>query len=364
MTLSIMEAKKALMLNFSAGLPVLVRGASGVGKTEMGMQYAEEQGPDYGVFELNAATANLPDIMGVLMPGKETWPDADGSIREITTGRYAYPYFMRDKRSGLPAFCFKRGLVIIEEYGQATGDVKRALASLIWEKRVGEWRFPADCDVLLLSNRVEDRSGVSKDFDFIINRRVELDVKADLDGWLVWAHDHGISNTSLAYAHRNEVKVFHNKAPEKQGAWLTPRSLVSVDRQVAAALKLGYKLDDMFLWENIAGAVGQGIATEYVAFAKIRDTLPTISSIIADPTGAKLPPQMDQQIFLVFDLASKATKDNIVPIIQYINRMPSDFAIAFYRSAMQRDSALRSTKAFGDWACQNVSLLSAISSAR
>ena len=364
MTLTISEARDALAVNFDAGLPVMIKGASGVGKTEMALQYAEAQGDDYGLFELNAAVANLPDIAGVLMPGAEQWPDTDGNIRSITAGRYAYPYFMRDKRTGVPAFCFKRGMVVIEEYGQATGDVKRALASVIWEKRAGEHKFPVDTDVLLLSNRPEDRSGVSKDFDFVINRRVELEVKAELDGWLVWAHEHGISNTTLAYAHRNTEKVFANKAPEKQGPWLTPRSLVSIDKQVQAAIARGYKLDDMFVWENIRGLAGDGIATEYIAFAKIRDQLPSISAILADPHNCHLPREMNQQIFLVFDLASKATKDNISQVISYINRMPQDFAIAFYRSAMQRDNALRSTKAFGDWAVKNVGLLSAISSAR
>jgi hypothetical protein len=155
--------------------------------------------------------------------------------------------------------------------------------------------------------------------------------------------------------------VFANKAPEKQGPWMTPRSLVTADEQVKAAMSMGLKLDDMFVWENLAGSIGSGLATEYLAFARIRDKLPTISAILANPETCPLPHEMDQQIFLVFDLASKATKENVNSIIAYINRMPSDFAIAFYRSAMQRDSALRSTKAFGDWAVKNIGLLSAIS---
>ena len=363
MTITIGEIPKALELNFRANRPVLVKGASGVGKTDTGTAYAGRQGDDYALLELNAATANLPDLMGVLMPGTEKWPDADGNIIELTTGNYAYPYWARDKRTGVPAFCFKRGLIIIEEYGQATGDVKRALASLIWEKRVGKWRFDG-FDILLLSNRPEDRSGVSKDFDFIINRLVILEARAELEGWLVWGHEHGVSNTALAYAHRNEAKVFANKAPEKQGPWMTPRSLVTADEQVKAATAMGIKLDDMFMWENLAGSVGEGLATEYIAFAKIRDQLPSVSAILANPSTCHLPSEMDQQIFLVFDLASKANKDNVNNIITYINRMPADFSIAFYRSAMQRDSTLRSTRAFGDWAVKNVGLLSAISSAR
>lgn len=361
MTISISELPKALEINFKAGNPVMVKGASGVGKTDSALAYAQKQGDDYGLFELNAATANLPDVVGVLMPGQETWADADGVDRTLTTGRYAYPYFMRDKRTGRPAFTFKRGMVVIEEYGQATPDVKRGLASIIWEKRSGEHRFPAQTDVLLLSNRSEDRSGVTKDFDFLINRRTEIEVRAELEGWLVWAHANNVSLASLAYASRNEGTVFANKAPEKQGPWMTPRSLVSGDNFLREAVADGYKLDDPFVRENLAGVFGEASAHTFIAFAKIRDQLPTFASIIADPAGAKRPDDADQQMFLVFDLAHKVTKQNIGPVIAYLKRLPSDFSIAFYRSAMTRDSSLRSTREFGLWAQDNVQLLSAIS---
>lgn len=360
MTITIQEAQEAMRINFEANLPVMLKGASGIGKTEISLAYAEAQGEDYGIFELNAATANLPDVIGVLMPHEEVHVDAEGNERRITCGRYAYPYFMRDKRTGRPAFTFSRGLVVIEEYGQATPDVKRGLASVIWEKRVGEHRFPAKTDILLLSNRAEDRSGVSKDFDFLINRRNELEVRADLNGWLVWAHGEGISNTALAFASRNEDKVFANKAPEKQGPWLTPRSLVSIDRFVEKALKAGHKLDDPFIRENISGLGGEGNAHVYIAFAKIRDQLPSITAILADPSGCKVPEEPDQAMFLVFDLASKVTRENIKKVVEYMRRMPDDFAIAFYRSAMRRDESLRSTKEFGDWAVDNTALLSAV----
>jgi len=362
MTITIQELQQAMRINFNANLPVMAKGASGIGKTDVSLAYAEAQGPDYGLFELNAATANLPDVIGVLMPEHETHLDADGNARTITCGRYAYPYFMRDKRTGRPAFQFTRGLVVIEEYGQATPDVKRGLASVIWEKRVGEHRFPVNTDILLLSNRAEDRSGVSKDFDFLINRRNELEVRADLNGWLVWAHADGRSNTALAFASRNEDKVFSNKAPEKQGPWMTPRSLVSVDKFVTEATKAGLKLDDAFVRENISGLVGEGTAHTYIAFAKIRDQLPSITSILADPDGCKVPTEADQMMFLVFDLASKVTRENMKKVVTYMKRMPSDFAIAFYRSAMQRDQTLRSTREFGDWAVDNVQLLSAVAS--
>jgi hypothetical protein len=347
--------------NFKAGLPVMFMGASGIGKTDIAHQYAEAQGPDYGLFEINLALASLPDLIGLQHFAKETWPNAEGVMTEIETAKFAYPYFLFDKRNGRPAFTYKKGCIIIEEYGQGQGECKRATGQLVQVGRIGTHNVGAHFDRLLLSNRPEDRSGVSKDFDFLINRRNQMTLKAELDGWLVWAHEHGISNMTMAFAARNEDKVFSNKAPEKQGPWLTPRSLANAD----AFLKVAHEqektpLDDDLVRINLSGIIGEGYAHTYIAFAKIRDQLPSFQSIVADPMNAVLPREPDQMMFLSFDLAAKVKRENIKPVVAYMKRMPNDFAIAFYRSAVHRDQTIRSTKEFGDWAVENLQLLAAV----
>lgn len=361
--LNMIDARKAMSLNFAAGLPLMFMGASGIGKTEVAEQYAASQGPDYGMFELNLALASLPDLIGLQRFVSETHVDAYGVERTIESARFAWPYFLRDKRDGRPAFCFKRGVIVIEEYGQGEASCKRATGQLIQHRRAGEHQAPPGCDVLLLSNRAEDRSGVSKDFDFLINRRNQIELRADLDGWLIWAHEAGMMNMTMAYAARNQEHVFANKAPEKQGPWMTPRSLASANAMLAEAFKSRYSLDDPFVRTNLAGIISDGHAHGFIAFAKIRDQLPSFQSILNDPAGANMPSEMDQKMFLAFDLASRAKRENMKAIVTYMKRMPKDFAIAFYRSSIQRDPTLRSTKEFGDWAVDNVALMTAVLSA-
>ena len=356
------DARRVIDLNFRAGLPVMFEGASGIGKTDLAEQYAEDQGEDYCMCEINLALASLPDLIGLQHFVVEHYLDASGSEIALETAAFAYPYFMRDKRTGRPAATYQRGMVILEEYGQGQGDVKRASAQIIQKGQAGQHSFPKGWNVLVLSNRAQDRSGVGKDFDFLINRRNQIELKAELDGWLVWAHGRQISNMTMAFASRNTDKVFSNKAPEKQGPWLTPRSLANADKFIHVAMDDGLSLDDDLMRQNLAGLIGDGNAHVYIAFAKIRDELPRYSDIISDPMGAKVPGAPDQMMFLSFDLASKATRTNIKPLVQYMGRMPNDFAIAFYRSAIHRDPTLRSTKEFGDWAVKNLQLLAAVNS--
>lgn len=358
--IDMVDVERTLKYNFRANVPVMLQGASGIGKTEMAEAYAKSQGDDYGLFEINLATASLPDLIGLQMPVKQSYVGADGEAQQITVSEFAYPYFMFDKRTGRPAFTYNRGMIVLEEYGQATGDVKRATAPIVREKRNGKYLFPQFTDVLLLSNRPEDRSGVSKDFDFLINRRNQLTLHASLDAWLIWAHANGVTPMSMAFANRNTDKVFGNKAPEKQGPWLTPRSLKSGDDFLKEAMADRVSLDDPLIQQNLGGIMGVGHAHVYLAFAKVRDQLPSYNDIITDPKGCRVPKEPDQMMFLAFDLASKVDRQNIKHIVAYIKRMPSDLSVAFYRAATQRDRTLVSTSEFGDWAVDNLQLISAV----
>jgi hypothetical protein len=67
-------------------------------------------------------------------------------------------------------------------------------------------------------------------------------------------------------------------------------------------------------------------------------------------------------MFLVFNMADRADKDTIKPLVRYMSRLPGDMAVAFYRNALMRDKTLMSCREFGDWAVENKSLLAVVNS--
>jgi hypothetical protein len=214
--------------------------------------------------------------------------------------------------------------------------------------------------VLILSNRDQDRSGKTKEFDFLINRWTELELIPSEEAWLVWADEHDVGMVTQAFAAHNTDIVFASKVPEKQQPWLTPRSLVAADKKIKEALALGIKLDDPFLRQNLAGAIGDGGAHGYIAFAAIRDKLPKQADIMADPLTAFLPDELDQRMFITFFLASKADRANFPQFCKYMKRMQKNFGVAFIRSAGKRDKALLSTTDFTNWSIENQALLAAV----
>jgi hypothetical protein len=364
MAMDSLDCIRALALAGAAGNTLCIRGPSGIGKTSITEQYADTQeGPYfYGVF--NGATANLADTIGFLLPHDVAYQTSDGREVNIAHGRYTYPHYFMDRKTGQPAFMFKRGLIVIEEYGQAQGDVKRGLAPLVHngEKRMGEHALPVDFQVVLLTNRASDRSGVGKDFDFIINRRVEIEFRPALEPWLIWASENDVEPVVMAFAKKFPEIVFKGEHPEKQGPWCTPRSLVDAGKTIraAGATESDFDAKDSFLMQNLMGSIGN-TAVQLMAFLKLRHSLPQFDDIINDPLNTPVPAQPDSKMIITFELAHKATKGSIDPIVQYMERMEKAFAVTFMQVLFKRAPAIASSKTIGDWSRKNHQLLAAIS---
>ena len=213
------QLPKFTRIHALSGTAMLVRAGAGVGKTTFYRDWAHEQGPDYFYASLNASTAMLADIIGFLLPHDEIY---DG--RTIPVGKFTFPYFMRDERSGKPVFLFTKGLLVIDEVDKAGPAEKKALAILQEEGRLGEWRLPPGIQIVLLGNRQKDRSGSTKEFDFIINRRAEYELRPDMMSWIIWAQSHDITIETMAFANHNPDTIFGGDIPDEQGPWPTPRS--------------------------------------------------------------------------------------------------------------------------------------------
>ena len=132
--MSFADVRRTMIMMFKARITVIIKSRPGQGKTSMIHQYADDQGPDFGLFELNGALANQPDFMGWFYRCTEMHTDYDGNDKSIEAGRYTFPYFLFDKRNGRPIFAFRRGVIVIEEYGQTEIDLKKALGQTTLER--------------------------------------------------------------------------------------------------------------------------------------------------------------------------------------------------------------------------------------
>lgn len=355
--MNLKQAKQYLPVLFDARVSVELRSSPGIGKSEMIEQLVDElsarDGGQWGFQVLMLATQTPSDLLGYMMPETR---EIDG--KQVRVSDWTLPPWMLT-RDGKPVTAYKRGILFLDEYGQGDADVKRASAELLLNRRLGPHKLPAGWVVVAASNRDKDRSGVTKSFDFVINRRCEIDIQPDLQAWTEWANTSGVMPLTIAFANQNPHIVFSDTVPEKQGPWCTPRSLVMADR-ILSIMTADNELPDASASELVAGVIGAAAVAQYFSFVALEREMPKFEDIVASPDKVRVPDRPDAQMLVCYSLAHRVEDDTIAPVVQYIDRFPKEFGVTFVKAATQRNYKLITTPAFRKWCSDNSALMAAV----
>ena len=311
-------------------------------------------GQSWGFVSFMPATFTVPDLMGFLVPSKT---ETGEHISRFTT-----PAWMIDD-DGRHINTYERGIVFVDEYGQGEADVKRATADLFLNGRVGPHKLHDGIVVIAASNRSTDRSGVTKSFDFVINRRLEINITPDLASWENWAHKSGVDPLFVAFANQNPEIVFAGVVPAKQGPYCTPRSLVACSTDLRSVTPKGNLPTDARAIELASGSIGEAAAQQLFAFIRMGYELPSFDEIIDDPSGTRVPKKADAMMLSIYQLSARVTEKTAAPVLEYVDRFPKEFAATFARSTCARMPELVMTQAFGDWCARNATLINMLNAA-
>ncbi len=273
--------------------------------------------------------------------------------RTYTITKPAIPgwYLAKDMTTGevAPADQFDKVLLVLEEWGQGDAETKRAGAELLNAGGAGEYYLPKGSWRLALSNS-DVRDGITKEFDFVINRRNQLPITGDVE---VWVDDYAdlpqddeagriwyVSPTTKAWALANPTIPLEPK-PKEQGPWCTFRSLTMADRyaQIMAERNNGIMpVDNPGFVEAMAGTIGMGAAKSLIGFWQFRLELPSYEAVVADPTGTDVPERFDLRMLMCYELAGRCKPNDLEKVITYVKRIPlPDMQITFAASLLRRD---------------------------
>lgn len=365
------DAEDVLIDNIDAGISTKIESSPGVGKSEMVERLCHKlsirDGFEWGYAPTFLATQTPSDMIGFIFKGEKPW-GPNGEMVAVTEP--TMPTWMQTK-DGRPLTAFKRGIVVIEEYGQGEGDVKRASAELFLNGRIGKWAVPnfgaGGWGVVALTNRMGvDRSGVTKDFDFVINRQQIIGLLPDPEGWERWAVEvERLDPFFVSFASQHSHLVFSETVPEVQGPWCTPRSLVKTakfmvqrGRRMGIYKEPGDRLpDDPITMTAVAGMIGPGVTGHLFAYLKLLKDLPTFEAVVTNPTGTELPRSADLKMLVVYSFSYKVNVGNISAVLTYIDRLGKEFVMAFIRTACIRDYDLINSEPVSIWAKQNKQLM-------
>lgn len=345
-------------------------GSSGIGKsdgcTQLGRMRSEQDGEEWGISTNLVASMTPPDVQGYLMAATRKITDRNGVERDVLMSEFSLPPWCISD-TGVPLTQYRRSMVIFEEYGQGDPDTKRSLGEPVLHARAGRHQLPPGACVLLCSNAAEHRSGVTKDFDFMINRWVQFRIRPHVRSWVDWAHAHKVHPLWIHYAETHPQIVFADEHPAKQGPWCTPRSFTRFCEVLTAdyigkdgRLTTDPEARELMLEEG-AGAIGESAIQDILTWAAVQADVPTVDEVAANPKSALLPVKPDCMTLIVYMLAAEANNKNIPAFATYISRLPAEFVVTFALAAIRRDRTLATSAAMVKYViAKNATIINAI----
>jgi len=295
----------ALAIAVAAGVPVVIWGPPGTGKTATVTQLAEVNGLPLEV--VIASIREPSDFAGLpfVHDGSVTLAPPAWAVRLVEAGE---------------------GIVFFDELSTAPPAVQAAMLRIPIERVVGDLELPADVRVIAAANR-QDVAGTWDLSAPTANRFCHLNwvptPAAIAEGFVGGFPKASVPTLrkdwqSLAAAYRAEIGAFLRHRPNLAlampgdsalagEAWPSPRTWEMAADLAAAAEAAEASADVLALL--IGGAVGDGAAMEYLQWRSQLD-LPDPEVVLANPELLKLPRRNDRAFAVLASVVAVVLANN------------------------------------------------------
>lgn len=239
------------------------------------------------------------------------------------------------------------GVIFMDEINRGTEMVMNACFQLLDSGTVGEHRLPSSW---LKASAVNDKdAGARKMSSALLARFSHLDLKTDVDD----VSKHAVSNEweppVIAFI-RFHPALLHAYNP-KERVSPNPRAWDYVSQTIAQGVP------DKLLLPMIAGLIGEGAAIDFMSFLKLYRELPSIDAIMMDPVNAVIPEKPGALYAVASALARRVTEQSLGRVMQYLDRLPTEYNVLCIRDAFRRLPVLQSTPQATSWCTKHAEVM-------
>lgn len=260
LTITSVQARKAMLKAFKTKRPVFLWGPPGIGKSDVVAEIAQELGGL--VIDLRMAQMEPTDIRGIPYFNKD-----------INKMDWAAPVDLPDEAL---ASQYPIVVLFLDEMNSAPPAVQAAGYQLILNRRVGKYVLPDNVVIVAAGNRDSDKGVTYRMPMPLANRFVHLEMRPDFTSWQQWAVNKGIHKDVVGYLSFAKQDLYDFDAKSSSRAFATPRSWCFV-----SDLLQDEDMDADTQFNLVSGAVGEGLAVKFVAHRKIAGRMPEPSDILS-----------------------------------------------------------------------------------
>lgn len=322
------QAKKLLKVYYERKQPIYLWGTFGIGKSslvkEMAKEIAKKNGqgfiegePDgkekFGFIDVRVSQLEPSDLRGL----PNIYEDGEQKVT-----KWIIPNWLpRDKES--------LGIIFLDELNLAPPSIQASAYQLILDRRLGDYKLPDGWVIISAGNTSQDKANV---FDLpapLLNRFTHLDLSIpSKDEWVKWGLVKGIDTSIISFLEFKPSYLYKFEKNNKDKAIATPRSWEFCSNLIKDNKDLGIEEKHIL----IASAIGDGIATEFLAFLRLQNKI-NIKEILEKPEIVRAIKEIDLKYSLLSAIVEKYREDKrtLPKILQVCNYLEPEFAILLLR---------------------------------
>jgi hypothetical protein len=260
LTVTSQQAKPAIKAAMKANRPSFLWGPPGVGKSELVEEITNELGGH--MIDLRMAQMEPTDIRGIPFFNKDLGVMDWAPPIELPTEELASQY---------PCI-----VLFLDEMNSAPPAVQAAGYQLVLNGRVGKYVLPKNVHIVAAGNRDSDKGVTYRMPMPLANRFIHLEMRPDFASWQNWAIENQVHEDVVGYLSFAKQDLYDFDAKSSSRAFATPRTWTFVSQLLQED-----EMDPETLYNLVAGTVGEGLATKFVAHRKIASKMPNPSDILS-----------------------------------------------------------------------------------
>lgn len=329
------QARKAIVDCVQAGLVPFVKSSPGVGKSTL-MRGVNDQF-NLHMIDHRLSTSAPEDLSGLptFVNGMATFAPFDLFPIESTP--------LPDGKDGW--------MIFLDEANSGTKMVQAACYKLILDKMVGQHKLHPNVIITMAGNLATDRALVNPLSTAMQSRVIHIKMVANLIEWMEdVAFAQGYDERIIAYMNHIGLDALMNFRPDHQDeTFACPRTWEFMQRLIAGK---EFKLHSSGAYDMeanaqlYAGAIGPGIAADFIQFTKVFHEIVKIEDVIRDPTNAPIPASNQANFALICHLGNRVTEATFDRVSTYVNRLGLTYRILFFRTVKSRLPSVRHHPAF------------------